>query len=250
MGRPRADAIRRKPVRPPAESVGPMPSPAAAAASSRPAAATARAAPGHAWTGWPPAGVTVTRLASSAVARPSTATIQPDAISFSRQAASRAARPASRSGPLTQYGGRPGPPGLSRSSDLAGRLADDRPGCWMPASRSSPLGCSSSGSSQGSSSSGGVSTTMARLADSARPDRLSARLATMAPTTVIGHSSGTKAAPTVTARPVAHAARRACFGERVNIWPASRPMRGISTKATALPRRPAAMAPKAMGRRA
>ena len=88
---------------------------------------------------------------------------------------------------------------------------------------------------------------MARFRARAGTDRHSATPATTAPTTAIGHNSGTNAAPTVTARPVAHAARRASFGGWLSIRPASIPMSGISTNATALPIRPAEIAPNATG---
>ena len=130
IGKPRTDASRRSPVRPPADSVRPRPSAAAAAASSRPAAATASATPGHAVTGWPP-GRRDCHPADRAARCPGPAArrIQPETISFSRllDAAGRRGRPAA-SAALTQYGGRPGPPGLSSSRDLAGRLADGEAG--------------------------------------------------------------------------------------------------------------------------
>ena len=71
--------------------------------------------------------------------------------------------------------------------------------------------------------------------------------AATAATTVIGHSTGTNAVPTVTISATAQAARRASRGDSLNIRPAARPMTGISTNATALPRRPAATAPNATG---
>ena len=88
---------------------------------------------------------------------------------------------------------------------------------------------------------------MARFRSSVRACRRSPSPAATAPTMAIGHSSGTNAAPTVTARPVAHAARLASLGGWLNIRPASSPISGMSTNATALPSRPAEMAPKAIG---
>ncbi len=88
---------------------------------------------------------------------------------------------------------------------------------------------------------------MPRLRSSAgRP----ARRATAAPATAtseIGHSSGTNAVPIPMASPVAQAARRASRGGWRSIRPTSRPMTGMAAKATAEPRRPAAIAPVATG---
>ena len=88
---------------------------------------------------------------------------------------------------------------------------------------------------------------MARFGTSVRACRRSPSPATTAPATAIGHSSGTNAAATVTARPVAHAARLASFGGWLNMRPACSPISGMSTNATALPSRPAEMAPNAIG---
>ncbi len=71
--------------------------------------------------------------------------------------------------------------------------------------------------------------------------------ATTAASTATTQVNGTKAAAIAITRPVAQAARVARRGGWVNIRPASRAISGIRANTTAVPSRPAAMAPIAMG---
>src|SRR5262249_22982094 len=107
---------------------------AGAAASSRPSAATASAAPGQPLPGWPPpAGVTLTRLTTTAPRKPPAATHHPAAVSPGRRCGSSVASTASPIPAVTQAGGSPGPPGLSSSNADGRSPAVGRAGDWGPA---------------------------------------------------------------------------------------------------------------------
>src|SRR5215469_15773732 len=88
--RPRGEASRRAPLRPPLDKLALRLSAPAAPASTRPAAATASATPGHATIGWLPAEERVARLASSATTKPRMAATQPDTMRTSRRGSAAA----------------------------------------------------------------------------------------------------------------------------------------------------------------
>ena len=79
------------------------------------------------------------------------------------------------------------------------------------------------------------------------PSQDQAAAAATAAITATGQASGTKAAATAVSRPAAQAARRATCGGAVSTRPTMAPISGSSTKATAVPIRPAARAPVATG---
>src|SRR5712692_5228822 len=244
---PRMLPRRRSPLGPAASRRG-MASPAVAAASSRPTATTVSATPGQAGTVAPlPGGVTAARLTAMAISRPNSATPQPAVTSTRRLPSSSAASAATASPAVTQYGGMPGPPGLSSISDRAGRSGLARPGAWTPASSSSSDGWVATWIVHGTSSKGGTSTAIARFSAMPRRAALKASAATHAAMTAISHTSGTNAVATATLRPVAQAARRASRGGWVNIRAAVSAISGSSTKTTAVPILPSATDPMATG---
>ncbi len=171
----------------------------------------------------------------------------PAMTSMRRRENSRAAMPATTSPAVIQTGGRPGPPGLSISSERAGRSGLARPRCCTPTSSSSSAGCAASWTVHGSSTTGGTITAMPRLRRTDGRPTPTAAAATTAASTATIQVSGTKAAAIAIVRPVAQAARRARRGGSVNILAASRAISGSRAKATAVPSRPAAMAPIATG---
>ena len=221
-----------------------MSSPAVAPASSRPTAAISMATPGQAGTAdCPLPGVTTTRLTATAKSSPARAMLQPAIISARRLLNSSAASAATAIPAVTQTRGRPGPPGLSSSKDRADRSCTARPGCCRPTSSSSVAGFVATWTVHGSSSTGGTAATMPRFRHMPGRAATRASAATRATTQI----SGTNAAATAIVRPVAQAARRARLGGKVSIRPPSRAIAGISTKTTAVPIRPAAIAPIATG---
>ena len=221
---------------------------ATTAASSRPPAAIAREIPGHPGTRLLASSVLSSiRLTASETSKPSRATDQP-AMTRDRLAVSSSAPSAARARPpVTQNGGRPGPPGESSSSDRAGRAAVASPGTLFPASRKSRDGWVATCSVHGSSRTGGTTAVMPRLSSMPRPARRKATAASSAPRTATTQISGTKAAAIATTSPVAHAARRARRGASVKIRAASRAISGMRAKTTAEPNRPAATAPMPTG---
>ena len=93
----------------------------------------------------------------------------------------------------------------------------------------------------------GVTTTMAALTRETGHSQCLAATTMTANTAASTQTSGANAAASATSRPTAHAARLAFRGGAVSIRPALTAISGSSTKATAVPRRPAATAPVATG---
>src|SRR4029077_15245864 len=92
--------------------------------------------PGQALTAAPPCGgVIVARLTTRARTRAPSATPHPAYTRAERRRASSAANAGSTSPAVTQTGGRPGPPGLSRSSGSGPRRAGAGPGGARAAGR-------------------------------------------------------------------------------------------------------------------
>ena len=224
---------------------------ATTAASTRPAAAIASEIPGQPVTRLLASSVVSSiRLTATETSRPSMATDQP-AMTRNRRAVSSSAASAARARPpVTQNGGRPGPPGDSSSSDRAGRAAVASPGTLFPASRKSRDGWVATCSVHGSSRIGGTTTVIPRLSSVPRPDWRKATAATSAARTAMTQISGTKAAAIAMTRPAAQAARRARRGASVKIRAASSAISGMRAKTTAEPKRPAATAPMPTGSRA
>ncbi len=223
-------------------------SPAVAAASTSPAPTIASARPGQAVTARPPpAGLTTIRLTPIATSRPKMAAPQPAASSTRCRENTSAATPAMTRPAVTHSGGRPGPPGLSSSSDLAGRSGLARPGCCTPTSSSSWAGCVASWNVQGTSRTGGTTATMPRLPSTEGRLMPTVTAASTAARTATTQINGTKAAAIAIVRPVAQAARLARLGGWVNMRPASRAISGSRAKTTAVPSRPAATVPIAIG---
>ena len=100
---------------------------------------------------------------------------------------------------------------------------------------------------QGSSRTAGTTAAMPRLLSTDGRRMPTVTAATTAARTATTQINGTKAAAIAMVRPVAQAARLARLGGWVNIRPASRAISGSSAKTTAVPSRPAATAPIAIG---
>ncbi len=172
---------------------------------------------------------------------------QPAYTTDIRRRASSAPNAGTTSPTVTQAGGRPGPPGLSSSTDSGRRPAEASPGRCTPASRRNADGLVNRWNVQGMRTTAGTSATIAALIAVTRPSQGQAAIRPTAATTAIGQISGTKAAATAMSRPAAHAARRASRGGPASIRPTAMPMSGSRTKATRVPIRPAATAPIATG---
>ena len=93
----------------------------------------------------------------------------------------------------------------------------------------------------------GTTATITALMTVRGPSQGQATTAPRAAITATAQASGTKAAATAVSRPAAQAARRAASGVPVSIRPIMMPISGSSTKATAVPIRPAATAPVTTG---
>ncbi len=227
---------------------GPTASIRGVAASSRPAAAIAIAIPGQALTAVPPGGgVSRTRLTTRAMTSPESPMPHPVYTRAGRRRASSAQNAGSTSPAVTQAGGSPGPPGLSSSNDFGRRLAAASPGLSNPASPKNAEGLATRWKLHGMRTAAGTAAAIAALTTVRGPSQRQAATAPSAATTAIGQISGTKAAAIAISRPAAHAARRAARGGPARIRPVMMPTSGSSTKATAVPTRPAATAPIATG---
>ena len=185
-----------------------------------------------------PGAATTARLTATAAARPTSAAPQPARMTRRLRPASSAASAAIRIPPVTQYAGRPGPPGLSSTSDRAGSPGAASPGAWMPASSSSRAGWVTTRIVHGNSSTGGTTAAMPRLISEPR-FRPMVTAATTAAATAITQISGTNAAHTATTRPAAQAARRAAWRGWVKIRAAASATSGSRMNTAAVPIRPA-----------
>ena len=164
-----------------------------------------------------------------------------------RRRASRAQNAGSTSPAVTQAGGSPGPPGLSSSSDSGRRPAAASPGLTRPASPKNADGFVTRWKVHGMRMTAGTTATIAALIDGPpaepgpgrhRPERGDHR-----DRPGQRHEGGRDRDQ----QAAAQAARRAARGGPASIRPTMMPISGSSTKAAAVPIRPAATAPVATG---
>ncbi len=212
------------------------------------------ATPGQALTAGPPCGgVTLIRLTTRATTSPASAMAQPEYTRAARLRSSSAPNAGSTRPAVTQTGGSPGPPGLTRSSDSGRNPAAAMPGPASPASSRKAAGLANRWKVQGRRTTPGTTATITALSAADGGSRRHAASAASAAATAIAQISGTNAAATAISRAAAQAALRVVKRDALaddgpaRIRPKAIPMSGSRTKATAVPMRPAATAPMATG---
>ena len=169
----------------------------------------------------PPGGVTVTRLTASArqpgrgAPRSSRRDRPLPRDASSRQPARPAAR--ARAHPVRRQAGSAG----AQQQQRLGRKAGDSQAGLLYASLQQQLGAGASAvaAAKASAEPAASSARWQGWSSMARGRRQQHARRSAAPASASSHNSGTNAAPTVIARPVAQAARRASFGRSLNIRP-------------------------------